>query len=87
MPFGFGKRDRAMTTSSYASTAMPPKLDQDLSFGDDASFDDIFSGLNRKESPDMHRDPTGRSLLAEKRTFQPDPIKVLPKMNVEPPLN
>ncbi|KAF3005732.1 hypothetical protein E8E13_006375 [Curvularia kusanoi] len=88
MPFGFGKRDRAMTTSSYASTAMPPKLDQDLSFGEESSFDDIFSGINRKASPEMSRqpEPTGRSLLAEKRTFQPDPIKVLPQMNVEPPL-
>lgn len=78
-----------MTTSSYASTAMPPKLDQDLSFGEDSSFDDIFSGLNRKPSPEMQRqqpDPTGRSLLAEKRTFQPEPIKVLPQTNVEPPL-
>ena len=88
MPFGFGKRDRAMTTSSYASTAMPPKLDQDLSFGDESSFDDIFSGLNRKPSPEMSRqpEPTGRSLLAEKRTFQPEPIKVLPQKHVEAPL-
>lgn len=88
MPFGFGKRDRAMTTSSYASTAMPPKLDQDLSFGDESSFDDIFSGLNRKPSPEMLRqpEPTGRSLLAEKRTFQPEPIKVLPQTNIEAPL-
>lgn len=88
MPFGFGKRDRAMTTSSYASTAMPPKLDQDLSFGEDSSFDDIFSGLNRKPSPEMQRqpEPTGRSLLAEKRTFQPEPIKVLPQKHVEAPL-
>lgn len=88
MPFGFGKRDRAMTTSSYASTAMPPKLDQELSFGEESSFDDIFSGLNRKASPEMSRqpEPTGRSLLKEKRTFQPDPIKVLPQMSVEPPL-
>lgn len=88
MPFGFGKRDRALTTSSYASTAMPPKLDQDLSFGEDDSFDDIFSGLNRKDSPDMsrHPEPTGRSLLAEKRTFQPEPIKVLPQLTVEAPL-
>ncbi|KAJ4984656.1 hypothetical protein SVAN01_09845 [Stagonosporopsis vannaccii] len=88
MPFGFGKRDRAMTTSSYASTAMPPKLDQDLSFGDESSFDDIFSGINRKASPEMLRqpEPTGRSLLAEKRTFQPEPIKVLPQTNIEAPL-
>ncbi|KAH6612708.1 hypothetical protein C7974DRAFT_406185 [Boeremia exigua] len=88
LPFGFGKRDRAMTTSSYASTAMPPKLDQDLSFGEDSSFDDIFTGLNRKASPEMLRqpEPTGRSLLAEKRTFQPEPIKVLPQTHIEPPL-
>ncbi|KAJ4380056.1 hypothetical protein N0V86_004363 [Didymella sp. IMI 355093] len=87
MPFGFGKRDRAMTTSSYASTAIPPKLDQDMSFGE-SSFDDIFSGLQRQPSPEMqrHPEPTGRSLLAEKRTFQPEPIKVLPQQHIEAPL-
>jgi hypothetical protein len=42
-------RARALTTSSYASTAIPPKLETDLDFGN-AGFDDMFSGLERKPS-------------------------------------
>jgi hypothetical protein len=81
----FGKRDRAMTASSYASTAIPPKLDSDLNFGD-SSFDDMFSGISRKESPELTREPAGRSLLAEKRTFHAEPIKIHSELHVEPAL-
>ena len=73
-----------MTTSSYASTAVPPKLEADLSFG--GFDDDMFSHLQRKESPEVPREPTGRSLLAEKRTFQAEPIKIKPQFDVEPAL-
>ncbi|KAH7391958.1 hypothetical protein BKA66DRAFT_568362 [Pyrenochaeta sp. MPI-SDFR-AT-0127] len=85
MPLESTSRNRALTASSYASTAIPPKLDADLNFGD-ASFDDMFSGLNRKESPELPREGTGRSLLSEKRTFQAEPIKIRPTLDVEPPL-
>jgi hypothetical protein len=81
----FGKRDRAMTASSYASTAIPPKLDSDLNFGE-SSFDDMFSGISRKESPEHTREPAGRSLLAEKRTFHAEPIKIHSELDVEPAL-
>jgi hypothetical protein len=75
-----------MTTSSYASTTIPPKLEADLNFGD-SSFDDMFSGMNRKESPpEMAREAAGRSLLSEKRAFQPEPIRIHPKLEVEAPL-
>jgi hypothetical protein len=75
-----------MTTSSYASTAIPPKLEADLNFGN-STFDDMFSGISRQESPpDMSRETAGRSLLSEKRTFQPEPIKTYPKLDVEAPL-
>lgn len=75
-----------MTTSSYASTAIPPKLEADLNFGN-STFDDMFSDVSRKESPpEMSREAAGRSLLSEKRTFQPDPIKIHPKLDVEAPL-
>ncbi|PNS17707.1 Protein byr4 [Sphaceloma murrayae] len=43
-------RERAMTTSSYASTARPPQLDSSIGttdFGGD--FENIFSGMNKKE--------------------------------------
>ncbi|KAF2876108.1 hypothetical protein BDV95DRAFT_483810 [Massariosphaeria phaeospora] len=79
-------RARAMTTSSYASTAIPPKLNTDLDFGGD-DFDDMFSGLDRKQSPDFTNEPAeGRSLLAGKRVFQAEPIKIDTKLEVEPPL-
>ncbi|KAH8726356.1 hypothetical protein GQ44DRAFT_771532 [Phaeosphaeriaceae sp. PMI808] len=79
-------RDRSMTSSSYASTAIPPKLEADLSFGD-GTFDDMFSDIKRKESPpESSRDTAGRSLLSEKRTFQADPIRINPKLHVEAPL-
>lgn len=87
-------RDRSMTTSSYASTstAVAPKLEADLNFGN-SSFEDMFSGLNRKEpSPEMPREPAaaGRSLLSEKRTekrsFQPEPIRINSNLDVDAPL-
>ena len=79
-------RDRAMTSSSYASTAIPPKLEAELNFGG-SGFDDMFSDLDRKESPpDMSREAAGRSLLSEKRTFQAEPIKIRPQLDIEAPL-
>jgi hypothetical protein len=79
-------RERSMTTSSYASTAIPPKLEADLNFGD-STFDNMFSDMSRKESPpEMAREVTGRSLLSEKRAFQPEPIRINPKLHVEAPL-
>lgn len=76
-----------MTTSSYASTAIPPKLEADLNFGNSTFDDDIFSGLNRKESPpEMTREAPGRSLLSDKRAFQPEPIRIHSKLDVEAPL-
>jgi hypothetical protein len=86
-PPGFG-RVRAMTSSSYASyasTAKAPKLDDDMNFGS-TSFDDLFSGLDRKEAPAPMYDSPGRSILAEKRTVQPEPIRTDHKLEVEAPL-
>jgi hypothetical protein len=76
-----------MTASSYASTAIPPKLEAELNFGN-STFDDMFSDINRKDSPPetMARESAGRSLLSEKRTYQPNPIKINPKLAVEAPL-
>jgi hypothetical protein len=75
-----------MTTSSYASTAIPPKLEADMNFGN-STFDDMFSDVSRKESPpEMAREVVGRSLLSEKRAFQPEPIRIHPKLDVEAPL-
>ncbi|KAF2185131.1 hypothetical protein K469DRAFT_577936 [Zopfia rhizophila CBS 207.26] len=76
-------RPRAMTTSSYASTAVAPKLETDLNF-DKSGFDDLFSGLERKNSPDFEPS-SGRSLLAGKRTFQAEPIKINRELEVDPP--
>jgi hypothetical protein len=79
-------RERSMTTSSYASTAVAPKLGEDLNFGN-SDFEDMFSDMNRKEAPpEIPREVAGRSLLSEKRTFQAEPIKIHPKLQVEAPL-
>ncbi|KAF2134062.1 hypothetical protein P153DRAFT_306895 [Dothidotthia symphoricarpi CBS 119687] len=77
-------RNRAMTSSSYASTAIPPKLDGDLNFGT-SSFDDMFDAPTT-QSPEPTRESTGRSLFAEKRTFQAEPIKINPSLDVEAPM-
>lgn len=81
---GFG-RVRAMTSSSYASTAKPPTLDADMNFGS-TSFDDLFNGIDRKPSPEHAVESPGRSLLTGKRTFHAEPIKIDRQLDVEPPL-
>ncbi|CAA9962187.1 hypothetical protein PTMSG1_05564 [Pyrenophora teres f. maculata] len=81
---GWSSRNRALTTSSYASTAVPPKLDGDLDFG--GFEDDMFSHLDHKQTPEIPREIAGRSLLSEKRTFQANPIKIDSQLEVEPPL-
>jgi hypothetical protein len=81
-------RARALTTSSYASTAIAPKLDADLHF-DDSDFGDMFSGLDKKSSNDSTKElpaQPGRSLLQGRRTFQSEPIMVDRKKEVEEPL-
>jgi hypothetical protein len=75
-----------MTTSSYASTAIPPKLEANLNFESSSFEDDMFSHINRKDSPEVPRESVGRSLLSEKRTFQSEPIKIRSQFEVEPPL-
>ncbi|KAF1971445.1 hypothetical protein BU23DRAFT_471080 [Bimuria novae-zelandiae CBS 107.79] len=85
-PGGGVGRVRAMTSSSYASTAKPPTLDADMNFGS-TSFDDLFSGLDRRPSPPEHAvESPGRSLLAGKRTFHAEPIKIDRQLEVEAPL-
>jgi hypothetical protein len=87
---GASNRTRAMTSSSYASTAVAPKLEADLSF--DSSFDDMFSGLDgKRRSPEL-KEPNGssngRSLLAGKRGFQTKPLDINTgntALDVEPP--
>lgn len=44
-------RARAVTASSYASTATPPKLDErDLGLSLGGDFADMFSGLGKRKS-------------------------------------
>ncbi|KAH7072864.1 hypothetical protein BKA63DRAFT_417043 [Paraphoma chrysanthemicola] len=79
-------RDRSMTASSYASTAIPPKLEADLNFGN-SGFENMFTDLKRDESPPAAaREVAGRSLLSEKRTFQAEPIRINHTLDVEAPL-
>jgi hypothetical protein len=84
-PVGGMGRVRALTTSSYASTAKPPTLDADMNFGS-TSFDDLFNGIDRKPSPEHAAESPGRSLLTGKRTFHAEPIRIDRKLDVEAPL-
>jgi hypothetical protein len=45
-------RERAPTTSSYASTAVAPKLETSISLGDTSlgDFDNMFAGLGDRKS-------------------------------------
>jgi hypothetical protein len=44
-------RPRAVTTSSYASTATPPKIeDRDLGLSLGGDFADMFSGIGNRKS-------------------------------------
>lgn len=85
---GASNRSRAMTSSSYASTAVAPKLDADLHF--DSGFDDLFAGLDssKRQSPELKHTngaSNGRSLLAGKRDFQAKPLDINRALEIEPP--
>ena len=77
-----------MTTSSYASTAIPPKLESSLNFESSSFDDDMFSHIHAhpNDAPEIPREAAGRSLLSDKRTFQAEPIEINPELDVEPPL-
>ncbi|KAF2201364.1 hypothetical protein GQ43DRAFT_487478 [Delitschia confertaspora ATCC 74209] len=84
---GARRRSRGMTTSSYASTAIAPKLDADLSF--DSGFDDLFVGLDKRtsrEAKELNGASNGRSILGGKRIFEPKPLDINPALEVEAPL-
>ncbi|KAF2454847.1 hypothetical protein BDY21DRAFT_95708 [Lineolata rhizophorae] len=74
-----GGRDRSQTTSSYASTATPPKLGGDIGlgfsdFGND--FGSYFSGMDKRRSAIMEESQTGgprRSDTEPVRSYQPKP--------------
>ncbi|KAI9839593.1 MAG: hypothetical protein M1819_002219 [Sarea resinae] len=56
-PVSAHPRDRAMTTSSYASTAKPPKLDTDFGLGESGSggFGDMFESIGKRKSKLLDR--------------------------------
>ncbi|KAF2749476.1 hypothetical protein M011DRAFT_484898 [Sporormia fimetaria CBS 119925] len=83
-----GGRARAMTTSSYASTAVAPKLDADLDFGGGDFGENMFAGFSKKEPPEMSRGAVGQighSLTQGRRTFQSEPIRIDRNLDIEPP--
>jgi hypothetical protein len=43
-------RDRAVTTSSYASTTKPPLLDKDLGLSLGGDFSEMFAGFDKRKS-------------------------------------
>ncbi|KAM3066835.1 hypothetical protein ACMFMG_006984 [Clarireedia jacksonii] len=69
-PFG---RNRAVTASSYASTATPPKIQDrglDLSVGDD--FGDMFAGMEHRRSAILDG-PTNRGMSKSAEILPPNP--------------
>ncbi|TVY52763.1 hypothetical protein LCER1_G004774 [Lachnellula cervina] len=66
-------RDRAMTASSYASTATPPKLEKDFGLSLGGDFSDMFSGIGKRKSAVMEsKDTRARSHSPVSRLTQPD---------------
>jgi hypothetical protein len=43
-------RERAVTTSSYASTAKPPVLDKNLGLSLGGDFSEMFAGFGKRKS-------------------------------------
>ncbi|RDL34605.1 Uncharacterized protein BP5553_07733 [Venustampulla echinocandica] len=92
-------RARAVTASSYASTATPPKLDErDLGLSLGGDFSDMFAGFGKRksqvldavatkplpQSPEtLPSEPASRS-LAPSRSNQPPPLSLDKKRDVEP---
>lgn len=91
-------RSRAVTASSYASTATPPKLDErDLGLSLGGNFSDMFTGFGKRksavlepidtgampQSPDISpAGPASRS-YSSNRPNQPSPLNIDKNKNVE----
>lgn len=61
-------RARAVTTSSYASTATPPKLDErDFSMNLGGNFSDMFSGIGKRKSQMLDAESRGPELRSPVR--------------------
>jgi hypothetical protein len=73
-------RARAVTASSYASTATPPKLDdRDLGLSLGGDFGDMFSGFDKRKSAIL--------LEQESRAMSQSPVsETLWEINVKPGL-
>ena len=72
-PYG---RARAVTTSSYASTATPPKLDErDLGLSLGGDFGEMFAGFGKRKSAVL--EPNDRAMSQS-------PVSLVLKMNREP---
>ena len=56
-------RARAVTASSYASTATPPKLDErDLGLSLGGAFGDMFSGFDKRKSAVLVQQEQNRAM-------------------------
>ncbi|KAJ9645088.1 hypothetical protein H2199_003092 [Coniosporium tulheliwenetii] len=74
-------RDRAMTTSSYASTAMAPKIDGDLGLGSTdfgSGFGDLLEGAGRRGSAIMEETETSHFLTPTAIRSDSAPMLSLP---------
>ncbi|OWP01239.1 hypothetical protein B2J93_5519 [Marssonina coronariae] len=92
-------RQRAITASSYASTATPPKLDEkDLGLNLGGDFSHMFGGFGKRKSAGMDAEtkkaisrspetvplgPATRSLTAS-RLNQPSPLSIDKNKKIEP---
>jgi len=92
-------RQRAVTASSYASTATPPKLDErDLGLSLGGDFSEMFNGIGKRRSAVMDAEtnramsrspdtapsgPANRSLTAS-RFNQPSPLNIDKSKQIEP---
>ncbi|TVY71262.1 hypothetical protein LSUE1_G005044 [Lachnellula suecica] len=76
-------RDRALTTSSYASTATPPKLEKDLGLSLGGDFSDMFSGFGKRKSVVMEPADNRAKSHSPTRPKPPAPLTLDPRREVE----
>ncbi|PMD40040.1 hypothetical protein L207DRAFT_36924 [Hyaloscypha variabilis F] len=90
-------RERAVTTSSYASTAKPSSLDKDLGLSLGGDFSEMFAGFDKRKSTILDAEKTRAksqspeimslgpaSRFASSRTNAPSSITIDRKKEIEP---
>lgn len=80
-------RSRAMTTSTYASTATPPTITDDpLQLASTADLGDLFTGMPQRRSTMLEADAHAPAMPSKSRANPPNSLTIDAANTVEPPL-